>query len=185
MAEEQTGQEPAETPEGQEPGGGKQETFDAAYVKQLRDEAASWRRKVKDLEGKVTNFEAEKMTEAEQLKARAETAAKEAEEARAALRKARAEAAISRAATKSGADPDLIAGLVQVDFDDDGNPKGVDAAITDLLTKYPYLKANAVSLSSTNPQRKPTLTRADVERMTPQQINERWDEVQEVMRAGK
>lgn len=64
MEEETTGQEPVEAPDGQVSEGGKQETFDAAYVKQLREEAAGWRRKVKDLEGRVTGFETEKLTEA-------------------------------------------------------------------------------------------------------------------------
>lgn len=64
MAEETTGREPVEASEGQAPEGSKQETFDAAYVKQLRDEAASWRRKAKDFEAKVSGFETEKLTEA-------------------------------------------------------------------------------------------------------------------------
>lgn len=187
-AEETTGQEPVNESEGQEPKdeGTRRETFDAAYVKQLREEAASWRRKVKDLEARVTGFEQEKMTEAEKAKAQAEAAKAEATQAQEALRKARAEAAISREAAKHGVDADLLTRLVTPEFDDDGNPTGIDAAINDLLTKHPYLRAGgAVSLSSTNPQRKSALTLDDIRRMTPEQINARWTEVEAALKASR
>jgi multidrug efflux pump subunit AcrA (membrane-fusion protein) len=186
--EETTGQEPVNESEGQEPKdeGTRQETFDAAYVKQLRDEAASWRRKVKDLEGKIAGFEQEKMTEAERAKALAEAAQAEAKAAQEALRKARADAAISKVAAKHGVDADLLGKLVSVEFDDDGQPTGVDAAISDLLTKHPYLKAgSAVSLSATNPQRKGALTIEDVKRMSEKEINARWNEIKPVLEASR
>lgn len=46
MAEETIGQEPVDAPDGQAPEGSKQEVVDATYVKQLRDEAAGWRRNI-------------------------------------------------------------------------------------------------------------------------------------------
>jgi hypothetical protein len=187
--EETTGQEPVIEPTDQESTGGNQQeepkSFDADYVKKLRDEAASWRRKVKDLETKVTGFEQEKMSEAERLKAQADAAKAEAQAAQEALRKARAEAAISREAAKHGVDADLLTRLVTPEFDDDGNPAGIDAAINDLLTKHPYLKAgSAVGLSATNPQRKGALTLEDIKRMTPEQINARWSEVEATLKAS-
>ncbi len=187
-AEETTGQEPVSESGGQGPKdeGTRQETFDAAYVKQLRDEAASWRRKVKDLEGKVTGFEQEKMTETEKAKAQADAAQAEAKAAQEALRKARADAAIAREAAKQGADADLLGKLVSVEFDDDGQPTGVDVAISDLLTKHPYLKAgSAVSLSATNPQRKSALTMADIAKMSEAEINARWTEVEATLKANR
>jgi hypothetical protein len=186
-AEETTGQEPVSESGGQEPKDeGRQETFDAAYVKQLRDEAASWRRKVKDLEGKVAGFEQEKMTEAERAKALAEAAQAEAKAAQEALRKARADAAISREAAKHQVDADLLGKLITPEFDDDGNPTGIDAAINDLLTKHPYLKAGGpVSLASMNPQRKSALTMADIAKMSEAEINARWTEVEAALKANR
>lgn len=184
MAEETGGQVQPQAPEGQVPDGGNVEVFDAAYVKQLRDEAASWRRKVKDLEGKVTGFEAEKLTEAEKLKAEAQTAKAQAQEAQAALRKARAEAMIGKAAAKHQVDPELLSKLVAVEFGDDGQPAEIDGAVSALLKSHPYLQARGVSLN-TNPQRKSALTLDDVRRMTPEQINAQWDEVQVALKAGR
>jgi len=185
MAEETGGQVQPQAPEGQVPDGGNVEVFDAAYVKQLRDEAASWRRKVKDLEGKVTGLETEKLTEAERLKAEAVAAKAQAQEAQAALRRARAEAVISKAAAKHQVDADLLSKLVTVEFGDDGQPAEIDAAVTALLKGHPYLQAGAVSLNPTNPQRKGALTLADVRRMTPEQINADWDAVQVALKAGR
>lgn len=137
MAEEATGQEPVEAPEGQAPEGSKQDVFDAAYVKQLRDEAAGWRRKAKDLEGKVSGFETEKLTEAERLKAETAAAKAQAAEAQAALRKAQADAAISQAAAKHQVDAALLSKLVAVEFGDDGQPAELDGAIAALLKSHP------------------------------------------------
>lgn len=184
-AEETTGQEPVEAPEAQAAEGSKQETFDAAYVKQLRDEAASWRRKAKDLEGKVTGFETEKLTEAERLKAEMAAAKAAAKEAQEALRKARVDALIGKAATKHQIDPELLSKLVTVEFGDDGQPAEIDTAVTALLKSHPYLQAGGVSLNTTNPQRKGALTLDDVRKMTPQQIIARMDEVDEAARRGR
>ncbi len=151
------GQEPVIESDGQAPEGGQEtKTFDAGYVKQLRDEAAAYRRKVKELEGKVSSFEQAQMTETEKLRAQAEAAAKQAAAAQEALRQARATAAISREAARHQVDPDLLARLVDVQFDDDGEPAGVDAAVEQVLSRYPNLRpAAGVNMASTNPQRKP------------------------------
>jgi len=140
---------------------------------------------VKDLEGKVTGFETEKLTEAERLKAEATAAKAAAQEAQAALRKARAEAMIGKAAAKHQVDPELLSKLVAVEFGDDGQPAEIDGAVSALLKSHPYLQAGAVSLNPTNPQRKTALTLEDVKRMTPDQINARWEEVQVALKAGR
>jgi hypothetical protein len=78
--EAKPGQEPAATPESkpaEEP-----RTFDEAYVKKLRDEAAEQRTKTKALEAKVKEFEDRDKSETERLTERlqgAETRAETAE----------------------------------------------------------------------------------------------------------
>lgn len=184
--ETMAGQEPVTTPEGQAPaGGGKQEVFGADYVKQLREEAAQYRRRMKELETKVSSFEQAQMTETEKLKAQAETAQAQAKAAHEALLKARGQAAISLAAVKHQVEPELLARLVEVQFDENGEPAGVDAAVEQVLTKYPNLRAGSVGMASTNPQRKPALTLEDVKRMAPDEINRRWDEVQQALKTGR
>jgi hypothetical protein len=190
VGDEQTvpGQEPGAEPAGQEQAGDgeRQETFDAQYVKQLRDEAASYRRKMKELETKVSGFEQAQMTEADKLKAQAAAAQAQAQAAQEALRQAKAEAAVARAAAKHGVDATLAARLVDVEFDEAGEPTGVEAAVAHLLDEYPHLKpAAGVTLGATNPQRKATLTMDEVRRMSPAQINERWTEVEAAMKAAR
>jgi len=115
MADElnQTTQETPETP-----GGDEGETFDAAYVTKLRQEAASWRSKLRDAEGKLKDLtpkaeEFEKLTEAqksaeqklsEQLaKMQAELDRRTVESEASAKR-----AAVLKMAIKVGADPDVV-----------------------------------------------------------------------------
>ncbi len=67
--------------------------------------------------------------------------------------------AVQTAATKLGiVDPDVALALVQssIEYDDAGTPQGVEAALTELLTQKPYLKAQhpaPTGGSPTNPPR--------------------------------
>lgn len=61
--------DPAEDPD---PDEGK--TFDAAYVKQLRDEAAKHRREAREAKARAKEYEDQNKTEAEKLEERAKTA---------------------------------------------------------------------------------------------------------------
>lgn len=190
---ETQGQEP--TPGGQEPtglntapGGGngqEPETFSRDYVQQLRKEAAQYRKAAQDAAAKVATFEAQQMSEAERLQAQAKAAQEAAQAARQELQAARAEVAISRAAATLGVDPRKLAKLVVVEFDADGQPVNVDAAAAAVLNEWPELKAGTVTAAPTNPSRKPrTLTVEDIKRMTPAEINSRWDEVQQTLQGG-
>src|SRR5918912_4037079 len=67
-------------------------TFDAAYVKQLRDEAAKYRKQVRDLEAKVQQSTQSQMTEAE----RATQRLKDLEAANATLQQQLRTAAVER-----------------------------------------------------------------------------------------
>lgn len=162
---------------------GKEEKFDAEYVKGLRKEAAQYRTQAKELAVKVAAFEAERQTEAERLAAQTKVAQEAAAAAQAELRKARVDAALARAAAKVGVDVSLVARLVDVEFDDAGQPVGVEAAIGKVLEAYPQLKPQPVTPGATNPSRGSgaKLTMDEIKRMTPEQINARWDEVKAVM----
>lgn len=193
MPEPTTGQEPK--PEGQEPtgnttgqagtGGQEPKVFDEAYVKQLRAENAQWRKEAQEAKAKVTTFEQERMSEAERLQAQTKAAQEAAAAASQRLQQALADAAISRVAAKEGVDPELLAKLVTVEFDADGQPQGLEASVAAVLNKYPQLKPAAPVPGATNPGRGPRkLTRADIEKMTPAEINARWDDVQQALQGG-
>lgn len=189
----ESGQEP--TPGGQEPTGlntppaketGQEpETFSRDYVQTLRKEAAQYRKAAQDAAAKVASFEAQQMSEAEKLQAAAKSAQEQAQAARQELQQARAEVAIARAAASLGVDPRKLARLVTVEFDADGQPVNVDQAAAAVLNEWPELKPVAATPGATNPSRKPrTLTVDDIKRMTPAEINSRWDEVQQVLQGG-
>lgn len=181
MSEEAQGQEP-------ETSGGESaqdattpKTFNEDYVRGLREEAAGWRRKAQEAAAKIGDFEKAQMTEAERLKAEAQEAKAQAEAARAAAKQAIARAEITRHAAKVGLDPTLAERLVDVQFDDAGQPTGVDEAINNLLQQYPNLKAGSFEAGATNPGRQKQLTLDDIKKMPPEEINRRWDEVQKTM----
>lgn len=89
--------------------------------------------------------------------------------------------AVQAASAKLGiVDAEVALALIRgtIEFDNDGKPQGVEAALNKLLADKPYLKAGT-STSPTNPPRQgATLTKADIEKMTPEQINENWEAVQ-------
>jgi len=98
--------------------------------------------------------------------------------------------AVQGAATKLGiVDPDVALALIQssIEYDDAGQPKDVEKALNDLLAQKPYLKGTPSSGSPTNPPRgsSTTLTKEDIAKMSPEQINARWDEVSQVLESGR
>lgn len=188
MAEETSQTDVA--PEGQEPEGGGQESqvFDAAYVKQLRNEAARYRKEAQQAAAKVTQYEQERMTELEKAQAQAKEAQTALESLRAEAQQARAQAEIVREATALGLHPELAQRLATVEFDDAGQPANVKEALTELAQRYPQLRvasAPGTAPAAMNPARKPALTVDDVKNMSADEINARWDEVQTVMAAAR
>lgn len=139
---------------------------------------------------KTREREQAEMTEAQRLQAQlAEYQQKEqtwAQEKRAQA----LQIAVQGAAGKLGiVDPDVALTLVRekVQFDDAGAPQGVEAALTELLAQKPYLRGAVSSGSPTNPPRgnSATLTKEDIAKMSPEQINARWDEVSAVLESGR
>ena len=161
-------------------------TFSADYVKELRAEAAKNRKEAQEAKAKIAAFEQQQMSEAEKLQAAAKSAQEQAQAAQAELRRAKADAALARVAAKEGVDPELLSKLVTVEFDDTGAPVGLEAAAAAVLSKYPQLKpvAATATTNATNPQRTAKLTLEQVRKMSPAEINSRWDEVQQVLQGG-
>lgn len=143
-------------------------------------------KELKTLKERLTQYEQAQMTEAERMQAQAKAAQEAAQAAQAQLRQARAEAAIARAAATQGINPALLGRLVDVEFDDAGQPVNVDVAVAAVLKEYPQLKPAPVApMAATNPGRVAAkLTMEDVQKMSPAEINARWGEVQAVM-AGR
>mgnify|MGYP000276848588 CR=1 FL=1 len=137
-------------------GGGQTETFDRAYVEKLRQEAASYRTKAKELEGKIEATKTETVTailkalgidpdpakSAEQQVQAAKAKAQEAE-ARANERLIRGE--IRLLADRVGLDPRaaddayMLMDKAKVTVADDGTVQGVEEALKALLEAKPYL----------------------------------------------
>ena len=160
-------------------------TFDETYVKSLRKEAAQHRTEAAALKAKLSEYEQAQMTEVDRLRSQAEQAKAEAQAATERARKALADAAVSRAAAQHGIDPALLARLVDVEFDGDGMPVNVEVNVKTVLQQYPQLKpATATGVSATNPARVQKLTMDEIRRMSPDQINARWEEVSLVMAGG-
>ena len=106
-----------ETTQGQAPGsdeaqaqdaGQKQEQFDAAYVKQLRDEAAEWRVKYKEMQAQVKELTG-KAGDTAQLSERLKALEAEVAQKAAAAETATRQAQLIRLASKAGVDPDTAA----------------------------------------------------------------------------
>lgn len=159
------------------------EVFDADYVRRLRAEAADYRRKLRDLEAKVKAEQEAKMTEQEGLRQRlAELEQREAEYQRL-LRTRTLEYEVKIQAVQMGVvDPEIVYRLIEpgeIEYDDDGRPKNLEKVLKSLVSARPYLLSTSAA-SPTNPSRG-GLTLDDVRRMSPAEINRRWDEVKRVL----
>lgn len=133
---------------GQEP---KPETFDAEYVSKLRKEAAEYRTRATKAEGELATHKKAQETEAERIQRERDEAATRAENAEKALRQERTTNAVITAAAKKGVDPDLAVRLMAgetVEYDEDGRPVKVDAALDALVKKFPQLAATQSGGSS-------------------------------------
>lgn len=150
--EPQTDQQGAAGAQGQEP-----ERFDAEYVKQLRREAAEYRKKLRDLEQTVKQHEEAKLSESERLQKRLA----ELEREQANYQRERQERTLKYetmlAASRLGiVDPDAAYRLLDVasiEFAEDGTPKNLEAVLKELVKAKPYLVVQPNSGSPTNPAR--------------------------------
>lgn len=188
-----SGQTPPVTPptpsEGQEP---ELEQFTADYVKKLRAEAADYRKKLRELEAQVKSEADAKLTDAEKLNKRLADLERQQADAQRERQERTTRYEVMLAAGKVGiVDPEAAYRLLDLkvlEFDDEGNPQNVEAALGDLLKAKPFLAGTPMPAggASTNPAagRATRLTRDDIKKMSPEEINRRWDEVQAVL-SGK
>lgn len=151
-----------------------------------RKEAANYRTKAKDLDKRIADDEAAKLSDVEKAQKRAEAA--EAREKTTRERVGRTE--LKLAAKDAGiidADDAIVHLLGKLEYDDDGEPQDVAKLVTDLKASKPHLFAAASSGASTQSQQAPRastgaamnaprsstqtggLTRELIERMTPRE----------------
>lgn len=127
-------------------------------------------------------------TEAQRLTAQLAEAQKREATTAARLREQALQLAVQAAAQKVGiVDAEVALALVRngIEFDGDGVPQGVEAALTALAQAKPFLKAQASGGSPTNPPRAgATLTKEAISKMTPDQINANWPAVQAALEKG-
>jgi len=181
------GAAPEEAPEGQPNPDGRDEPEapkpEEKTLTQTEVNAIVAREKKKAEKAAKDAFEQERkkadMSEIEHAKAEADDVRKQLETERT------ARTAAERRATLTGKVADPTAALRLLDeeehLDADGNVN-----VKALLETYPFLApaGGSVDLPGARTHKKPKLTMDDVKKMTPGQVNERWDEVQEVFRRG-
>lgn len=179
------------------------QTFDAAYVASLRQEAAANRVAAKKAADELAAIKAAQMTDAEkqaarlsELEAREKTWQSERQELT-------TQAEVERLARRLGiVDEDAAAKLLdrsKLTFDASGKPENAEELLNALVAAKPWLKGAQVPASSPEPE--PTipaspanpakpgggrpLTLEDVRRMTRDQIQANWPQVEAALAAGK
>lgn len=124
-------------------------------VRTLRREAASYRRRLRELEQQLRQREEEELSEAERLRRRLEELERERDTWARERRERTVRYEVMLAASRLGiVDPDAAYRLLDVDqieLDDDGRPRDLDRALKELLRRRPYLAG--ASQAPTNPAR--------------------------------
>lgn len=143
------GQAPAATPTptpppvDDDPDAGLDEAGLRAALKKVRGEAAGNRTKLREHEERAEAERLAKLTDIERAQAERDAALASSTAKDKTIRDLRARTVILESATRAGfRNPELAYRLVDVDsleFDNDGRPKGVDAALRKLLEADPYL----------------------------------------------
>ncbi len=185
-------QPPAGTAQSQADGGSETvteqpESISLEEAKKLRSEARSLRSRLAALEGEKATREKADLSEVERLrKEKADLEARLVESDKA-IRDRTTRAALVAAAAKAGfADPeDAVVFLHdQVEYEEDGTPKGIDALVADLRKRKPNLLASYVRATGSidgGTRGAPALTREQIDRMTPAEYATRRDEVMEYL----
>ncbi len=137
-----------------------------ALVQSAREQADKQKSETQKLQEKLAEYEKKEASWAQQRREQA------------------LQIAVQAAAQKVGiVDAEVALALVRggITFDEQDAPQGVEAALTELVKSKPYLRAGAGnSANPTNPGRQggSKLTREQIARMTPEQINANWSAVQ-------
>jgi hypothetical protein len=116
-----------------------EETFDAEYVRKLRAEAADYRKRLRDLEGRVKTEEETRLPEHDRLQKRLSEVERQSTEYQQTLKDRTLRYEVMLAANKLGiVDPDAAFKLLDVaslEFDEAGNPREVEKALKAGLKK--------------------------------------------------
>lgn len=156
------------------------ETFDREYVERLRKENANYRTKAKQAEEAAAkakiDAERQKLDEVERLKAEKADSDKRLAEIETRAVNAERKAAL----TGRVADPTAALKLLDPDKHLTDGEVNVDA----LLATYPFLAPApaGVNIPGARTSKTAALTAEDIARMTPEQINERWQDVQAALK---
>jgi hypothetical protein len=140
MQDEPQGQAPSDSQAQPQDGGADSKTFDAAYVEELRAEAAKYRTQLRDAQSQLKEL-APKAQGSEELAAKlaaleADLSAKTAEAERAAK-----QALLVRIASKAGIDPDIaeLLDLSKLDLSD-------EAKVVEVLGKFARPQSNGAQV---------------------------------------
>ncbi len=181
--------------EGQE----TEEEFDKeralATIRKLRESeklAKQYAKELESLRGQLKQHEEAKLSETERLRQRVAELQGESKAKAITIQEKVTKYSVMLAAQKLGiVDPEAAYKLLDpsdIEYDDDGEPKNIEKLLRSMLEKRPYLAGGTGgSGNPTNPggNKGSKLTMADIRKMTPEQINARWAEVQEAMKANQ
>lgn len=159
---------------------------------EARREAAKHRTDLKRFQDAEEARQTASLSEVDRLKKELADSKAAAETAAAQAKAGRLSGASLAAAARLGfADPEDAQRFLdadKVDWSDDGAPTNVQALLEAVLNAKPYLKASFTQPPDLGQGARGRagipLTRDAIAKMTPAEINARWDEVQEVMKKG-
>jgi hypothetical protein len=166
-----------------------------AKIQKANKEAQTLRERAKAAEAELAKYKDKEKTDTE----RATDAAKSAETQATTLKAKLLNKSVEIAAKDAGAkDAKVIAKLLDqsaIEYDDEGEPTNLEALIAELKATSDYLfnptekPATAPPVKPTNPssgqQGKGVITQEIFSKMTPGEINARWDEISVLLAAGK
>lgn len=157
---------------------------------QARKDAAKYRSELAKLQDAQKLAEQAKLTDEEKRTARVTELETQLADREKALRERTGYAAVVDAAARLGAaKPAMLHRLIEgeIEFEDDGSPRNVDTLVREFLKANPEFTSTAgrpTGDAGQGARGKSALTRDDIKKMTPDQINTRWAEVSEVLARG-
>jgi cobalamin biosynthesis protein CobT len=179
---EDTQQDALEAPEAESEGLTDVNALQRELAK-TRREAASYRKRAKELDEAVEAQRLAEMSEVERLREELAKATELLDAERTTARETRLSAEIQSAATKLGAvDPDAVERLLDRDqlVSEDGTPEGVDDAVRSLLDEKPYLRKRQGGVTGTyeagsaTPEAGSRLSQSYLDSLSPEQVAELW-----------
>lgn len=162
----------------------------ARELAEARREAAKYRTDLKKLQDAQKVADDAKLSEEEKRAARVTELEAQLAEREAALKEKSSHAAVVDVAARLGAaKPAMLHRLIagDIEFDANGSPTNVETLVKEFLRANPEFATTTgrpTGDAGQGARGKSTLTRDDIKKMTPDQINARWSEVSEVLARG-